>query len=415
MYQKMKHHVANALPALQSKNYRLLFIGQGISLVGSWMQMVADQWLIYPTLTNNKAMLGVISAISFFPTIALLLFAGVMVDRWNKRKAFFLFQVLYMILALIMFGLVLTHTVAIWHVMVIACIGGIIMAFESPTRQAFTVELVDRQHISSATSLSSVVFNVARALGPALAGTIIAAVGIASAYLINALSFLAVMASLYFMKFKEQVPEEKSTVGIWSGLKDGLAYVRKQKMITMLLCITSGWTFTTMFLSTLFPIYANDIFNVGEKGFGLLQSFLGLGAITGGLFFTSLHKRKIPIKKLIIFTSSVYVLCMLLFAMSSVFFISLIIVMFAGWAMTTTFASVNTYIQLMTPKIYQGRMISFYSLMMIGGMPFGALTAGLMANHFGTKGATIIGAIFLTISIGIIMTVYRNTIEEKAV
>lgn len=221
MLHNVKEQIGSFLPALRSKNYRLFFIGQGISLIGSWMQTIAEQWLVYPILTTNKSLLGLIGAVGMLPMLIFVLFAGVLVDRVNKQSIFLLFQYAYMMIAFILCFLIATHQIQLWHIFIAALVGGTIMAFESPTRMTFVMDLVEKEDLPSALSLNQSMFNSARAIGPALAGFTIAAIGIAPAYLANAISFFAVIASLYMMRFPKMKKIVVQHPPILKGLKEG--------------------------------------------------------------------------------------------------------------------------------------------------------------------------------------------------
>ena len=189
MLTKIRHTVGDFLPALRSSNYRLYFWGQGISLVGTWMQEVAQSWLIYPVLTDNKSLLGVVSFVNHIPTAALALFAGVMVDRVSRKQGLILTQSAFAIIACILWLLIVSKSIAVWHVMVATFLSGVVFAFDMPFRQSFMIELVEKKYYSSAIGLNAAIFNAARAIGPAVAGVLIAAFGIAPAYFVNSVSF----------------------------------------------------------------------------------------------------------------------------------------------------------------------------------------------------------------------------------
>jgi len=385
MLHKVKEQIGSFLPALRSKNYRLFFVGQGISLVGSWMQIIAEQWLVYPILTTNKSLLGAVGAIGMLPMLFLVLFAGVLVDRMDKKKVFLIFQCVYSIIALSLFILIATGHIQLWHIFVAALITGIISAFESPTRMTFVMDLVDKKDLPSALALNQAMFNSARAVGPALAGFTIAAIGIAPAYLANGVSFFAVIASLFMMRFPKV---EKVTVvhpPILAGLKEGFRFIKDHKIYLALLGIVGIVTFFSWPIATLLPVFAHDVFKTGEVGFGLLQSSFGIGAVVAGLTFHTLFG-KVQKKYLLIYVGmSVAIIMFGIFAFTPWFLVALITQVFAGWAVSTVYATSNTIIVTTIPQEFRGRMMSIYMFVFMGGMPFGALLSSVLVSLVGPR------------------------------
>ena len=256
MLHRVKHHVGNFLPALRYPNYRLYFLGQGISLVGTWMQTVAEQWLVYPILTSNKSLLGIVSFINLLPVTLLVLFAGVWADRIDRRKAQMILQSLYAAIAFIMSYLIFSGRVEVWHVIAASAVTGIVFAFDMPSRQALMVNLVDKEYFSSALSLNGAIFNAARVVGPAIAGALIAAAGIASAYFINGVSFLAVIVSVYLMQLPKHVSD--TTHPPFRGqLAEGFAFIRATPMVSTSLLLVACLTIFTWPVNTLFAVFAH--------------------------------------------------------------------------------------------------------------------------------------------------------------
>ena len=385
MLHKVKEQIGSFLPALRSKNYRLFFIGQGISLVGSWMQMIAEQWLVYPILTTNKSLLGLIGAVGMLPMLIFVLFAGVLVDRVNKRNVFLFFQYIYMMIALILFFLIATHQIQLWHIFVAALVSGTILAFESPTRMTFVMDLVDKKDLPSALALNQAMFNSARAVGPALAGFTIAAIGIAPAYLANGLSFFAVIASLYMMRFPKMENVAIKHPPILKGLKEGFQFIKDHKIYLALLGIVGIMVFFSWPIATLLPVFAHDIYKTGEVGFGLLQSAFGIGAVVAGLSFHTIFA-KVTKKYLLIYTGmAVTILAFGMFAWSPWFWLAVITQVISGWAISTTFATANTLIIVTIPQEFRGRIMSIYMFVFMGGMPFGALLSSGLVSLYGPR------------------------------
>lgn len=382
MLRRIKHHIGNFLPALRYPNYRLYFFGQGISLIGTMMQSVAEQWLVYPTLTNNKSLLGIVSAINLLPVTALVLLAGVWADRVDRRRAQMILQSLYAVIAFVMSYLIFSGRVEVWHVMVAALVSGVIFSFDMPTRQSLMVNLVDRQHFASAVSLNGAIFNGARMIGPAVAGALIAAAGIAPAYFFNGISFLAVIVSVYWMRIpKPSTPVHRATIR--SQFKEGLDYIRLTPMVYIALTLLAVLTIFTWPLNTLLAVFAHDIYNRGEVGFGLLQSAFGAGAMTGAFGFSALFQ-KVKRKDLLLIVSVLIVsLPSVVYAFWHQFVGALVLLFLSGWGVTTTIGVFNTTIQTMVPDRLRGRIMSYYSFVLVGGMPFGALLASIGVGVIG--------------------------------
>jgi len=413
MLHRVKHKLASFLPALQSPNYRLFFVGQGISLIGSWMQSVAEQWLVYPVLTLNKSLLGVITAVNMFPTLIFVLFAGVLVDRMNKRKMFIAFQLVYAAIAFSLYLLIVTKQIQLWHIFVAAIVGGIIFAFENPTRQTFMMELVEKRHLPSAMSLSSALFNSARALGPAAAGIVIAALGIAPAYLINSISFFAVIASLFLMKFPPQEARQDAHPPLFAGLKEGLGYIRLNKIYLVILALVGSMALLTFPGSTLQPVFAHDIFKTGEIGFGLIQSMFGIGAMIGGFSFSKVFEKIQHKHRLLYVAVAMSVVTMLLYAWAPIFWFALVMQAINGWSVSTVYAICGTLMIIVIPDEMRGRISSIYTFVFIGCMPIGALLASALVGVMGPQMIVTICAVALTILFSAIIFPIRTRFQAK--
>lgn len=413
MLQRVKHKLAGFVPALRSPNYRIYFVGQGISLVGTWMQSVAEQWLVYPVLTSNKSLLGIISAVNMVPTLLFVLFAGVLVDRMEKRRAFILFQMIYAAIAFVLYILIVTKQIQIWHIFCAAAFGGIVFAFENPTRQTFMMDLVEKKYWPSALSLNSALFNSARALGPAAAGIIIAALGIAPAYLLNSISFFAVIISLMVMRFPPRIEETKQPAPIVEGLKEGIRFIRSNTIYLAILSVVACMTFFTWPGSVLQPVFAHDIFKKGEVGFGLIQSMFGIGAMVGGLTFSKVFE-KIRKKYLMLFVGvAVAVVAMIAYAWAPWFWFALVMQVISGWAISTVFSTNGTLIVIALPSELRGRILSIYTFVFMGFMPFGALLASLLVDRIGPRMIVTICALCIAVFVTTLVVAMRGKFQEK--
>lgn len=412
MIRHTKYIIGSLWPALRSRNYRLYFVGQGISLVGTWMATVAEQWLIYPVLTSNRSLLGIVSAVNLIPTTCLVLFAGVIADRVDKRKAQIIIQSLFSVLALILATLVFTGSIRVWHVMVAAFFTGVVFAFDMPTRQSLMVGLVEKKDFASALSLNAGIFNVARAIGPAVAGLLIATIGIAPAYFLNCLSFIAVIISIAMMRLpKFQFSD--THVSLWKEFKEGIIYIRENKIIAALFSLLALETLFTWPTITLLPVFTHDIFQQGEVGFGILQSVIGVGAMLGAFGFSTIFHAVRDKYRLLTFSFLIVVVSLIIFSFSSVFAIALTAMLVGACAITIVVATINTLVQTHTPDALRGRMMSFYSFVLVGGMPFGALLGSVGVTTIGARLTAFTGAVLFGLTSFCLIGVTRGTLKEK--
>ena len=269
------------LGALAHRNFRLFFIGQGISLVGTWMQNVGEGWLIL-TLTNSPFYVGLTAALSSLGVLLFSLYAGVIADRVDKRRVIILMQVAFMIEAFTVSILVFTHVIAVWQVLVLATTLGIASAFDIPMRQAFVVEMVGKDDLMNAIALNSSLFNGARVIGPALAGFLIGAVGIAWCYLLNGVSYIAVIAGLLLMRLPYN-PRPPKTTSAWTGFREVLAYLRSDRRLRVLMILTAIISVFGFPYISMMPVFARDVLHRGAAGYGALTSSIGIGAVIGAL------------------------------------------------------------------------------------------------------------------------------------
>lgn len=412
MLQKVKIQVGNFLPALRSQNYRLYFFGQGISLVGTWMAAIAEQWLIYPVLTNNRSLLGIVSAVNLIPTTCLVLFAGVIADRINKKKALIILQSLFAIISFVIAVLVFTGSIQVWHVFVATFFSGIVFAFDMPIRQSLMVGLVDKKDYASALSLNAGIFNAARAIGPALAGILIASVGIAPAYVINSISFLAVIWSALLMRLPQvHVSDTRKSFG--NEFKEGVRFISENKIIAVLLLLLAFNTVFTWPAAILLPVFAHDIFRRGEIGFGLLQSAFGIGAMVGAFSFSKLFHSTSDTYRLLLASFLIEITALALFSFSTVFPIALGLLVVGGYAIATIVSTINTLVQMNTPDILRGRMMSYYSFMLVGGMPIGALLGSAGVATIGARLTVFMGALLFGITSFSLIQATKGRFKEK--
>jgi MFS family permease len=375
------------LAALRHRNYRLFFFGQLISLVGTWIQSVALAWLVLQ-LTNKALLLGVSGAISALPFLLFSLPAGLVADRVSKRNLLVVTQTCMMLLALALALATHLKFVNIYYVFATGFLMGIANAFDAPTRQAFVVEMVGREDLPNAIAVNSAMFNGARMFGPAIAGAILAAFGTAGAFFINGLSFIPVIVGLALMRLSFE--KTQAPVPHWQSLKDGLAYVRGNKMVKGLLMMTGVVSIFSMSYAVLMPIFARDILHVGARGFGYLMSMVGLGALGGAITISQLGDIRWK-GKLLIVGNLCFCTMLTLFTFSRILPLSLALLLPAGWGIMLNMAMTNTLIQTTVPDHLRGRVMSFYTLMFLGMAPIGSLQSGVLAHWLGAPNAIRIG------------------------
>ena len=380
--------------ALRSRNYRLFFMGQGVSLIGTWMQQVALSWLVY-RLTDSVFLLGAVTFSSQIPAFLLGPFAGVIADKFERRKVLLVTQVLSMLQASTLATLVLTDSIEIWHILALSAVLGTINAFDIATRQAFVVELVGkREDVSNAIALNSSMFNMARLVGPTVAGLIISAVGEGICLLINAMSYVAVLASLVLMHLKpfEPVKQERKA---WQSLVDGFAYTFGFAPIRALILIVGLISLFGMPFMVLLPVFARDILQGGANTLGYLMGASGFGALTGAMFLAQ-RKSVVGLGKVIIYSMLLFGFALMAFSFSEIFLLSLVLMLFSGFGMIVTMASCNTLLQTIVDDDKRGRVMSLYATAFMGMAPVGSMLAGSVAEHIGVA-YTLLGLGFLCV------------------
>ena len=379
------------IPALRSRNYRLFFGGQGISLIGTWMTQLATIWLVYD-LTKSAWLLGLVGFTSQIPSLVLLPIAGVLVERWNRRRALIATQVLSMLQSLALAVLTLTGVINIWYIIFLSLVQGVIGAFDAPIRQVFLPEIIEsRDDLANAIALNSSMFNGARLIGPAIAGAILATTGAGYCFLIDGISYLAVIASLLAMKLKlRQIPVNNRHP--WESLKEGFVYVFGFPPIRAVILLLALISFMGMQYTVLVPIFATNILHGGPDTLGFLMAASGIGAL-GGAVYLSTRKSVIGLGKIIAFSPALMGSGLIGFSLSRVLWVSLLMMALVGLGFILQFASSNTFIQTIVEDDKRGRTMSIYTMAFFGMLPLGNLFAGKLASHIGAPNTlTIAGA-----------------------
>jgi MFS family permease len=364
--------------------------GQLISLIGTWMQTVAESWLVY-RLTGSALLLGLAGFANRIPIFLLAPIGGAVADRYNRHRIVIATQVASMVLAAALAVLTLTHLVRIWHLMTIAALLGVVNAFDIPARQAFVVELVDREDLQNAIALNSSMFNGARVVGPAVAGVLVAAVGEGWCFLANSASYIAVIVGLLIMRVPRAPAARPASVV--EHVMEGFRFVSRSRPIVALLLLLGLISLMGMPYSVLMPIIADQTFHSGARGLGILMGSAGVGALLGALSLAS----RVGLQgygRTIALAAIGFGLSLMAFSLARTLWLGVALLLPVGFAMMTQMAASNTLIQSMIPNHLRGRVMAVYSMMFMGMAPIGALLAGLLAGWLGATTTVAAGGAF---------------------
>ena len=377
--------------SLRYRNYRLFFMGQSISLIGTWIQRLALPWLVY-RLTGSAFLLGLVGFAGQIPTFLLTPFTGVLTDRWNRYHILIGTQILAMIQALILSFLFFTGAIQVWHIILLSIFLGFVNSFDMPARQAFVVEMVEkREDLGNAIALNSSMVNSARLLGPSIAGVLIAATGEGTCFLLNGLSYLFVIGSLLMMKItpkKAKIQEGR----VLQGLKEGFSYVFGFAPIRSIILLLGLVSLMGMPYAVLMPVFAKEILHGGSHTFGFLMGASGVGALAGALYLAS-RKSILGLGKIIPLSAAVFGFGLIAFSLSRFFYLSLTLMLITGLGMIIQMASSNTILQTIVDDDKRGRVMSFFAMAFVGTAPFGSLLAGALASSLGAPNTLVIGGI----------------------
>lgn len=380
------------IPALRSRNYQLFFAGQGISLIGSWMTQVATVWLVYQ-LTNSPLMLGVVGFTSQIPSFFLAPFGGVLVDRWNTRKILIITQSLAMMQSLSLATLALTGIINIWHIIFLSLFQGVINALDAPARQTFVPEMIERRSdLSSAIALNSSLVNGGRLIGPAIAGIVIARVGASYCFLIDGISYIAVIAAFLAMKVK---PKQITAItgNTLQRLKEGYIYAFSSPLIRSVLLLLALFSLMATPYITLIPIFATQILDGDARTLGFLTSASGIGALIGGIYLST-RKSVLGLGKIIAVAPALCGIGIIVFALSRTLWLSILMLLVVGLGSILQISSSNTIIQTIVEDDKRGRVMSLFTMSFLGMFPFGNLLAGILAERIGAPYTLTIGGVF---------------------
>ena len=400
---RMWRRVGGSFGALRHRNFRIFYVGHLLSLSGTWLQITAMGWLVLE-LTDSEFWLGVVNAGTSIPILFFSLYAGVIADRVDKRTILIAAQALMAVQALTL--AVLTHLgiITVGWIIALMLLLGIANAFEIPTRQSFFVELVGERDLTNAIALNSSAFNATRMVGPAIAGALIGAVGIAVCFYANAASYVFVIAGLLAIRRPRPEPVSK-TVSTLENIREGFDWILNERAARMIVIFISTASVLVFPFTMLLPVFARDILEVGPQGLGWLYSATGAGALIAGLTVTAISER-VPRGRLLIAAGMAMSAFVAGFALSPSFLISLIFLMGTGFAMILSTATANSVLQALVPHALRGRVMSVYVVMFLGVTPVGYLLAGIFARMIGARATLAIGAATLLL---LLVTLFRRS------
>ena len=391
--------------ALKHRNFRLFFSGQLISFTGTWMTTTAQGWLVYQ-LTGSKALLGLVAAAASAPMLFFATWGGWVADRYPKRSVIVVTQTCQMLMSLTMAALVWSGLVQPWHIIVLAILGGIAMAFDMPARQSFVIEMTSREDLMNAISLNSSAFNCARIIGPSIAGFLMAQVGIALCFLLDGLSFVAVITGLLLMRLPKHTPIKSESSALGQAL-EGFRYVWTHPRVLTILSLFAvvgifGWSY-----SVLMPAFAHDVLHLGANGYGMLMAGSGVGALAAALTVASAG-HVVPTRVMALGGIGIFSAALALFAFTKNVYLGTLLLAIVGFGIVLYFSTSNTVLQSIVPDEMRGRVMGIWTLIFGGMIPLGSLQAGLMADFLGTPATMAIGALICALAALVTLNIVRR-------
>lgn len=397
--------------ALRHRNYRIYFIGLFISFVGTWMQTVAQSWLVY-RLSGSAWILGLVGFAGQVPVFLFAPFAGVIADRYNRRRIIIITQTLAMIQALLLAALTLSGRITVELVLALALMNGMINSFDMPTRQSFVAELVGKQDLMNAIALNSSMINSARIIGPAIAGVVVATIGEGLCFLLNGLSYIAVISGLFAIKVKARITMERAG-SVLSDLKEGFRFVARTRPIAALLLLVAFVSIAGMPYIVLMPIFADRVLGGGAGALGLLLGGAGVGALGGALLLASRNEVR-GLGRIVALSVAVFGTMLMLFSLSINLMLSTLLLVPIGFTLILQMSASNTLLQAMVPDRLRGRVMSFYSMSLMGMAPFGSLLAGAVAASLGAP-ATVAAGGALCLAAAVLFALKLSSLRRDAV
>ncbi|ACF45151.1 major facilitator superfamily MFS_1 [Prosthecochloris aestuarii DSM 271] len=405
---RLKTSALSAFPAFRSRNFRLYFIGQIVSMIGTWLQMVAQGWLVLE-MTGSAFWVGVTAAASSLPTLFLSLFGGVIVDRYDRRTILLWTQSASMLLALVLGVFTLTGTVTLAIILVLAFLLGCIAAVATPAIQAFLSEMVDRDQLHSAVALNSSIFNASRVIGPAIAGFMISWIGTGGAFIANGMSYSAVILALLGIHTVSQRTKPAVELSPLQSIREGLLYTRYHPLIRTIILFVAvvsifGWSFMSML-----PVVAKQTFGLGSEGMGFLFSAFGLGSLSGTVL-VSMASGRVHGGVMVTGGILLFSLALTAFTFAPEEGVAMGFLFFAGIGLLSAFATMTATVQGLVEDRYRGRVMSIYLMVLMGFMPIGNLQVGMLSEHFGTSVAIRIGSLIVLAATMVLFSL-RHRIE----
>lgn len=390
----------NPFIALKHRNFRLYWLGMCVSLIGTWMQNIAQPWLAY-SLTKSPLLLSLVGTLQFLPTLLFSLFAGVIIDRLPKKKILLFTQTASLVITLMLAVLISLGSVQYWHLLAAATALGIVNTLDMPTRHTFVIELVGKEDLMNAIALNSTVFNIARIVGPALAGLIMGVAGIAVCFYINSVSFLAVIISLVFIR-PLSMPRAQPEQNVWASVKDGLRYIRKNETILKTLVSILIVSVFALNYNVLVPVFAKTVLYQEEAGFGFLMSFVGVGSFFGAMLI-AIRSKHGPSRFIIRYFPLFAAVSLIITGCTGSYFITALGLAATGFCFVAFSSTANSSLQLTTEDAYRGRVMSVFTLFFVGSVPIGNPFAGTITEHFGPSVGFIACGAMILLLIGILL------------
>ena len=411
---------SHAWSALRHRNFRLFFWGQSISLLGTWMTRLATAWLVY-RLTHSALLLGIVGFSSHILAFVLAPFAGVWIERMDRRKLIVWTQIVAAIQSLAMAALTLTHRITIWEIVALSALQGVVNGFDLPARQSFLVHMVDgKADLGNAIAINSSMANAGRLVGPAIAGLVVAAFGEGWCFLIDGLSYLPVIASLLAMRL-HSIPAARAKSSMVHQMREGWQFVRDFPPIRTILLLFSLVSLMGYPYSTLLPIFAGQVLHGGPHTLGWLSAASGVGALTSGISLT-LRKSAAGLTRMIALAVAIFGVSLMLFGLSRWLWLSLLLMFFAGFGMIQAASASNTVIQTLVPEDKRARVMSFYTMAFVGSAPFGSLLAGSLAHWIGapitvtlTGSCVLAGSVYFALQLPQLHAIIHPIYREKGI
>lgn len=404
---EVKNKFNNPFTSMKHKNFRYYWIGMCVSLIGTWMQNIAQPWLAY-TLTKSPFLLSLIGALQFTPVLIFSLFAGVIIDKFPKKYILIFTQSASLIITFILAILVWTGKIQYWHILVMSTALGVVNAFDMPSRQSFVIELAGKEDLMNAIALNSMAFNTARIIGPAIAGMVMGYFGVSVCFFANSISFAAVLVSLFFIKPMQIQSKPKNENSMLVQIKDGLKYIgHHDVLLYTLLVVAIVGTFAPNF-SVLVPVFAKEILKQKEAGFGILMSFMGFGSFLGAMSIATLSKSG-PKKFIMYIVPLIVGAFLIITGFTNIYLLTGICLAVTGFFFVSFSSNANSTLQLNSGNEYRGRVMSVYTFVFSGSTPIGNLYAGLFAQRFNARiGFAACGGIIILLMIPLYIYISRR-------